>query len=181
MAGGFGVARDEPVLVEDLVVGGAFLHTDRLAHVFDRDRIARCAQHHQSIVGDLPHLHPLVMIRRPGAQRCQLLVGKAIDRPFMGGSVNAQVGHLEAPALQPAVEFIPGVEAPARQSIALHILHSALDLTFSPRPVRLAGARGEAVVACEILEQRMPQDLVFAAAQHQSARVIVQTCQSHSA
>ena len=73
------------------------------------------------------------------------------------------------------------VEAPARQRIAFYVLHAALDLAFGARPIRLAGARGEAVVAGEVLEQRMPQHLVLAAAQHQGARIIVQAVQGHAA
>src|SRR5260370_12930512 len=95
--------------------------------------------------------------------------------------MDAQVGDLGAPALEPAVEFLPRGEAPTRQRIALDVLHPALDLALGARPVRLAGPRGEAVVTGKVLEQRMPQYLVLAAPQHQRARIVVQAAERHAA
>src|ERR1700683_4938165 len=69
------------------------------------------------------------------------------------------------------------METPARQRIVFYVPNSAFDLAFGPRPIWLAGARGETVVAREVVEQRMPQHFVLTAAQHQGARVIVQAVQ----
>ena len=52
VTGGLLVARDQPVLMEELVVPETFVHADGLADVGDRHRVARRAHRHQGIVGD---------------------------------------------------------------------------------------------------------------------------------
>ena len=75
--------------------------------------------------------------------------------------MDARVGDLGAPALEPVIQFLPRGEAPACQRVALDVLHPALDLALGARPVRLTGPRRETVVAGKILEQGMPQYLVL--------------------
>src|SRR5436309_2341244 len=98
----------------------------------------------------------------------------------MGGPVNSHIGHLATPALEPAVGFLPRAEAPASQCVALDILYAALDLALGAGTVRLAGVRRKAVIACEVLEQRMPHDPVLTAAEHQRTRVIVKAGEGHA-
>jgi hypothetical protein len=100
------VARDELVLMEELVVSGILVNADALAHVRDRDRVAHRADHHQGVIGDPSCLHALVTIGRSRAQWRQSFVGEALRRPLMGGAVDAHVGDLGAPALKPAVELL---------------------------------------------------------------------------
>ena len=69
----------------------------------------------------------------------------------------------------------------ACQRIPLHVFHAALDLALGPRPIRLARARREAVVPCEVLEARMPQHLACGATQRDRARIVVQTRERHAA
>src|ERR1700730_334494 len=172
---------DEPLVMEELVVAQGFVHADSLADELDRDRVARGADRHQSVVGNPACLHLLIVVRRPGPQRRELFMGEAIDRSFVGRAVDAQIGDLDAPTLEPIVEIVPRTEAPARQRVALYILDAILALALGARPIGLAGARGEAVIARKILEQRMPQHLMLAASQYQVARIIVQTTQGHAA
>ena len=68
VADGFWMARDQPVLMEELVVPEAFMHADGLPHVLDRDRVARGADRDQGIVGHPARPHQLVAIRRSRAQ-----------------------------------------------------------------------------------------------------------------
>src|SRR5436305_15261689 len=98
----------------------------------------------------------------------------------MGGPVNSHIGHLATPALEPAVEFLPRAEAPASQCVALDILYAALDLALGAGTVRLAGVRRKAVIACEVLEQRMPHDPDLTEDEHQRTRLIVKAGEDHS-
>ena len=59
------MARDQAVLMEELVVPSAFVHADGLAHVVGRYRVARRADRYQGVIGDPALLHPLVTIWRP--------------------------------------------------------------------------------------------------------------------
>ena len=95
--------------------------------------------------------------------------------------MEAQVGHLAVPACEPAVELLPGGEAPARQGVALDILDAALDLALGAGAVGLAGVWGEAVIVREVLKQWMPYHPVLTAAQHQGARVIVEAAERYAA
>src|SRR5229473_5020893 len=155
------MARDELLLVEDLVMAGALVDTDDQPDVFDRDGVTRCPDRYQGVIGPAAQLHPFVAIRRPGAQRRQLFAGEALDRPLVRGSMNTQVGDFDTPAFEPVVELLPRAETPPGQRVALDVLHAALDLALGPRPIGLAGPRREPVVAREVLEQRMPQHLAL--------------------
>src|SRR5216684_2559006 len=137
------MARDELLLVEDLVMAGALVDTDDQPDVFDRD---------QGVIGHAAQLYPFVAIRRPGAQRRQLFAGEALDRPLVRGSMNTQVGDFDTPAFEPVVELLPRAKTPARQRVALDVLHAALDLALGPRPIGLAGPRREAVITGKVLE-----------------------------
>ena len=59
---GFGMARDQLVLVEELVVLSALMHADGQPHVLDRDRITPPTDRDQGIVGHRPRPHQLVAI-----------------------------------------------------------------------------------------------------------------------
>jgi hypothetical protein len=95
MAGGFLMARDQLVMMKELVMPGALVHADGLADVRDRRRITRRADRHQGVVGDPALPDPLVTIRRP------------IPQWLVRGPVDARVGDLGAPALEPGVELLP--------------------------------------------------------------------------
>jgi hypothetical protein len=47
------VACDQLVLMEELEVSGILVHADGLAHIGDRHRVARRADRHRGIIGDL--------------------------------------------------------------------------------------------------------------------------------
>ena len=65
------------------------------------------ADGHQGVVGYPAYAHPFVAIGRPAAHGGELLAREPLQRSFMGGAVNAHIGHLAAPALEPAIEFLP--------------------------------------------------------------------------
>ena len=171
--GGLRMTGDQLVLMEKLELIGVLLHADHQSYVLHRHRVACRLDRDQGVGSHSAQPHSFVTVGWTASQRREPFAGESIDRPLVGGAVDAQVGNLNAPALKPAVEFLPRSEAPARQRVALNIFNATLDLALGARPIGLAGVRAEAVVAREVLEQRMPHYLVFAAAQHQRAWIIV--------
>ena len=121
------------------------------------------------------------MIRRLAPERRQRLAREAIDRALVRRAVHADVGTVAAHSSSHASKAAQLRKAATRQGIPLHVFHAALDLAFGPRPIRLAGARREAVVPREVLEARMPQHLACGATQRDRARIVVETAERHAA
>jgi hypothetical protein len=92
------VARDQAVMMKELVVPEAFVHADGLAGVGGRYRVARRAHRYQGIIGDPALLDPLVTIRQPRSERRELFAGKAIHRPFVSRPMKPRISDLRAPA-----------------------------------------------------------------------------------
>jgi hypothetical protein len=72
-------------------------------------------------------------------------------------------------------------EAVQPQALLLQRPHEALDHPVRLRAIRLACSRREAVVAREVLEDRMPEDRAGAPPEDLRARIIVQAFERHAA
>ena len=181
VAPGLRMPRDRLRAGEDLVVGRGLLDAHGPAHIADRHGVAAGGDRHQGVGRHDARLHARVAVRGPLAEGRQPLRREAIERPRVRRPVDPGVGHGAAPRLEPGVDLFPRREAPPGQGVALDVLHPALDLPLGLRPIGLAGARREAVVAREVLEDRVPADGARRPAEDLCPRIVIQTREGHAA
>ena len=182
MSTSFGVARDRlGALVVDLVVAGGLVDAHGLANEAHGDRVAAGRDRYERIGRNDPVADVLESVRSAHADRRQRLLCEAIDRSRVRRPVRAHVRDLGHPLREPGMKLLPGPEAAAGERIALDVLDPALDLALGLRPVGLTHPRREAPVACEVLEDGMPEHAARLAAECHRARVVVEALERHAA
>ena len=176
VAGDLGTAVAEP----DLVAVEAQL--DSLVHESLGRAIEAAALAQVAIQWDAhaPGARPVEASGRQRPQHLSLL-GQALGDREAAGCVPAGVADLLAPVGVPAVELGERAETPRRPEAALEIPHRRLDRALLARRRRRAGRRVEGVMAAQVEEAAIPEDLVALAAGDDRAQVVVDALARHAA
>jgi hypothetical protein len=176
LAGELVVVGDELPAMRDDHAAAAAQDLDGLADERERHRVAIGLEADEVIVGHaagLAHLEPEAGLPA-GRDEVAALVGESIDRPLMRRAMDADVGDLRFPRTELLAEVLVVDEAPARQEVALEVLHARFDLTLRLRPVRAADVRLEPPVVGELLERGVPDDAAVARRRAHRTRAVVE-------
>ncbi len=167
---------DELALVQDVPARPHAHDLDGLADEAPGHRIAVGIDRHEPVLGhNALAAHRLQEARLlAGAREHIGLASKALDRPLVGGAVDAQVGDLGEPGGELLVEVLQIPEHPAGQEVALHVLDAGLDDALGLRPIGAAGPWLEPPMPGEGLESRVPTRLALHRAGHYCTHAVVE-------
>lgn len=98
-----GLARDTHGPLEDLIVGGRFLHRHGRPAILHRHRVARRPNGDSRIGGNPTDALLLVPIGGPRPQRREGLSHKTVDGAFMGRPVHSPIRHRDDPCFEPGL------------------------------------------------------------------------------
>src|SRR5206468_701305 len=118
-------------------------------------------------------------LRRQRPQRAPLLLEALLDQKA-AARVPAPVADLVAPVGVQTVELAQRAEAARRPEAGLQVAHRRLDRALLARRCRRTGVRVEGVVAAQVQEALIPDDLVTLAAGNDRAQVVVHALARHA-
>ena len=142
------------------------------------------ADRDHAVAGDAP-LEPQHGLERPGRQRLEAgaLLGEMLGDDAPGGGVDAHIGDLVEPLAELHVEIVEVAEAAAEEEVLADVAERALDLALRLGPVGLARLRQVAVVAGEVEQGAVVDDVAslgILAAEH-GAHAVVEDLLRHAA
>ena len=147
-------------VLEDADLVGERVHLDHPLPGGVGDAVEIAADRDHAFVRDpaLQFEHRAERQRRQ-ARSFELLFGKGFVHHPLGRGVNAKVGHRAEPVGELSVEVVEIAERPAEEEVLADVAERPLDLALGLGPVGPAGFRVEAVMAGEVEQRAVVDDV----------------------
>ena len=167
---------DEAPAMGDVQAAAPPRDLDGLPDEREGHRVAIGLEADEVVLGDAPRLAGLQAEAglAAGGDELALLAGEAVGGALVGGAVDPHVGDLGLPLAELLPQVLLVDEGPAREEIALEVLHARFDLALGLGPVGPTEVGLEAPVVGELLEGGVPDDAPVAAGLTDGARPIVE-------
>jgi hypothetical protein len=177
-----GVARDQPVLLEDAQLVGEQVHLDGAAAGAVRHAVEIAVDRDHAVAGD-PPLQAQRGLERAGWQRLEEgpLLSEMLGDDAAGGRVQPSVGHLVQPLPELGIEVVEVAEAAGEEEVLAHVAERPLHLALALRPVGPARLGQEAVVAGALEQGPVVGDPLRVLAGDRGAHAVVQDPGRHAA
>jgi hypothetical protein len=179
-----GMGGDDATLLEDANLVGHAVHFDRATAHGVRHAVEIAVHGHHAVTGDAP-LQPQHRLEGSGRQRLQAgaFLGEVLADHAACGGVNAGIGDLVEPLAELVVEVGQVAKAAAEEEVLADVAKRAFHLAFCFRPIGLTGLGQVAVVAGELDQGAVVDDVagLWVLAHEHGAHAVVEDLGRHAA